>query len=70
VQTREGNEVHCQFAEVRVQLTREPQAASYTTHGGRDQMVQITNCQNKKIDVNKYALEMNEKSRRSTTEDP
>merc|ERR1712159_88759 len=42
VQTRERNHVHSKFAQVRVQLTRETQAACGTGHGGRDKVVQVT----------------------------
>jgi hypothetical protein len=44
VETRKGNEIHSKLSEVRVELTREPQAASDTTHGCRNQVVKITNC--------------------------
>merc|ERR1719458_2106630 len=42
VQTRERDHVHSKFAQVRVQLTRETQAACGTGHGGRDKVVQVT----------------------------
>ena len=42
VETREGDQVDSQFSEVRVELTRETEAASDTGHGGRDQVVQVT----------------------------
>ena len=42
VKTREGDQVHGQLAEVRVELTREAQAAGDTRHGGRHQVVKIT----------------------------
>merc|ERR1719191_392411 len=42
VQTRERNHVHSKFAQVRVQLTRETQAACGTGHGGGDKVVQVT----------------------------
>jgi hypothetical protein len=44
VETWEGDQVDCKLPEVRIQLTREAQAASDTTHGGRDKVVEITNC--------------------------
>jgi hypothetical protein len=44
VETREGDEIHSKLSEVRVELTREPQAASDTTHSCRNQVVKITNC--------------------------
>mmetsp|Transcript_24226 Transcript_24226/g.60688 ORF Transcript_24226/g.60688 Transcript_24226/m.60688 type:complete len:244 (+) Transcript_24226:323-1054(+) len=42
VQTRERDQVHGQFAKVRVKLTREAQAARDAAHHLRDQTVQIT----------------------------
>mmetsp|Transcript_27656 Transcript_27656/g.44136 ORF Transcript_27656/g.44136 Transcript_27656/m.44136 type:complete len:399 (-) Transcript_27656:87-1283(-) len=42
VKTWERNQVHRQLTKVRVQLTREPQAASHTGHDSRHQVVQIT----------------------------
>lgn len=42
VETRERNQVDSQLAEIRVELTRETQAASDTRHGSRDKVVQIT----------------------------
>ena len=42
MQSGEGNQVHCQLSQVRVQLTWEPQTAGNATHCSGDQMVQIT----------------------------
>src|SRR6185312_6004668 len=42
VQTREGDQVDSQLAEVRVELTREAQAAGDARHGRRHQVVQVT----------------------------
>lgn len=42
VETREGDHVDCQFPEVSVQLTGEPEAGGDTRHGGTDQMVEVT----------------------------
>mmetsp|Transcript_1125 Transcript_1125/g.2434 ORF Transcript_1125/g.2434 Transcript_1125/m.2434 type:complete len:332 (+) Transcript_1125:570-1565(+) len=42
VQTREGDQVDSQLAEISVQLTREAQAAGDAGHNGRDEMVQVT----------------------------
>jgi hypothetical protein len=44
----EGYQVDCKLPEIRVQLAWEPQAASNTTHGCRDEMVQITNWNSRK----------------------
>ncbi|KAK3443655.1 hypothetical protein EUGRSUZ_B03756 [Eucalyptus grandis] len=44
VKTGEGDEIDCKLSEVRVQLPREPEAACNPTHGSRNQMVQIANC--------------------------
>lgn len=44
VEAWEGDEIHCKFSEVRVELAREAKAACDSTHCCRDQMVQITNC--------------------------
>jgi hypothetical protein len=44
VQAWEGNQVDSKLAEVRVQLPWEAKAAGDTTHGGTNQVVQITNC--------------------------
>ena len=44
VETREGDHVHGQFAEVGVELTGEPKAGGHTTHGGRDEVVEIAVC--------------------------
>ena len=41
VQTREGNEVDGELAQVRVQLARESEAGCDAGHGGRDEMVQV-----------------------------
>ncbi|THG02814.1 hypothetical protein TEA_017044 [Camellia sinensis var. sinensis] len=38
----EGDEVDGKLAEIKVQLTRKPEATGDTTHGGRNQMVQIS----------------------------
>jgi len=42
VQTRERNEIDTELAEVRVELTREAQAASHTRHASRAQVVEVT----------------------------
>lgn len=42
VETREGNHVDSQLAEVGVELTRETEASGHTGHDGRDQVVQVT----------------------------
>jgi len=42
METGERNQVNSQFSEVRVQLTRETEAAGNTGHGSRDQVVQVT----------------------------
>jgi hypothetical protein len=42
VQTREGNHVDSQLAQVRVKLTRESKASGDTGHDGGDEVVQIT----------------------------
>jgi hypothetical protein len=52
VQAWEGNQVDSKLAQVRVQLPWEAKAAGDTTHGGTNQVVQITNCrQNQKIHI-------------------
>jgi hypothetical protein len=42
VETREGDQVNGQLAEIRVELTREAERASNTRHNLRDEVVQIT----------------------------
>ena len=42
MQSREGNQVDSQFSQVRVELTRESEAASNSGHGSRDEMVKIS----------------------------
>ena len=42
MQSGEGDEVDSQFSEVRVELTRESEAASNSGHGSGDKMVEIT----------------------------
>lgn len=42
VETRERNKVDGKLSEIRVELTRESEAASNTGHGGGDEMVKIT----------------------------
>ena len=42
VQTWERHQVHCNLAQVTVQLSWEAQAAGHTAHCGRHQMVQVT----------------------------
>ena len=42
MQSGEGNQVHCELSQVRVQLTWESQTAGNATHCSGDQMVQIT----------------------------
>jgi hypothetical protein len=42
VETREGDQVDGEFAEVRVELTRETETTSDTRHGGRDEVVEVT----------------------------
>ena len=44
VKTRKWDQIHCQLPQVWVQLTWESQATCYSTHGCRDQMVQVTDC--------------------------
>ena len=44
VQTWEWHKVHCNLAQVAVQLSWEAQAAGHTTHSGRHQVVQVTVC--------------------------
>jgi len=46
MEAREGYQVDCKLSEVRVQLAWEPQAAGNTTHGCRNEMVQVTNWKN------------------------
>lgn len=43
VEPWEWNQVDCKLAEIRVELTREAEAASDAAHGGGDQVVQISN---------------------------
>ena len=42
VETGEGNHVDCEFPEISVKLSREPQAGGDTRHGGGDEMVKIS----------------------------
>jgi hypothetical protein len=42
VESWEGDQVDSEFSKIRVQLTRESEAAGDTGHGSRDQVVQIT----------------------------
>ena len=42
VETRKGNHVNSQFAEIRVQLARETETGGDTGHDGRDQVVEIS----------------------------
>lgn len=42
METREGNHVHGEFAEVRVELARETQAGSDAGHDGGDEVVEVT----------------------------
>ena len=44
VETREGDHVDSQLAEIRVQLTGESQASGDAGHDGRDEVVEITVC--------------------------
>ena len=44
VQTWEWHKVHCNLAQVAVQLSWETQAASHAAHSCRHQMVQVTIC--------------------------
>jgi len=44
VKTGEGNHVDCEFPEISVELSREPQAGGDTRHGGGDEMVKISVC--------------------------
>ena len=44
VQTWEWHKVHCNLAQVAVQLSWETQAAGHTTHSSRHQVVQVTVC--------------------------
>ena len=41
METREGDHVDSQFAEVGVELTGEPKAGGHTTHGQGDQVVEV-----------------------------
>jgi hypothetical protein len=52
VKTWERDQIDSKLPEVRIQLTREAKAACNTTHGSRDEVVQITNCKRNKIKVN------------------
>jgi len=47
VEAWEGDQVDCKLPEIRIQLTREAQAACDTTHGCGDKVVEITNCTTK-----------------------
>ena len=42
VQSGERNEIRGQFSQVRVELSREPQTTSDSTHSSRDQVVQVS----------------------------
>jgi hypothetical protein len=42
MKTREGNHVDGQFAQIRVELTRETQTGGNTRHDGRDKVVQVS----------------------------
>ena len=42
VQTWKWNHVHCQFTQIRIQLTRETQTGGHTRHDSRDQVIQVT----------------------------
>jgi hypothetical protein len=42
VQTREGDHVHGQFSEVRVQLAGETETGRHAGHDGRDEVVEIS----------------------------
>ena len=42
METGEGDQVDCEFSQVRVQLTWESKTASNSGHGGGDQVVKIT----------------------------
>ena len=42
VETREGNHVDSQLAEIRVELTGESEAACDARHDSRDQVVKVT----------------------------
>ena len=44
VQTWEWHKVHCNLAQIAVQLSWEAQAAGHTTHSSRHQVVQVTVC--------------------------
>lgn len=44
VEAREGDEIHGELAEIRVQLAGEPQATGDARHGAGDQVVQIADC--------------------------
>jgi hypothetical protein len=46
VQAGEGDEVHCKLPKIRVKLPRKPEAAGDTTHCCRNQMIEVTNCNN------------------------
>ncbi len=42
VETGEGDQVHSQLSQIRVQLTGESEAAGHSGHGGRHQVVQVS----------------------------
>jgi len=44
VETRERNEIDGQLSKIRVELSRESEAACNSTHNGRDQMIQVSIC--------------------------
>lgn len=44
VKARKRNEIDGELSEVRVELSGESETASDTTHGSRNQMVQIADC--------------------------
>lgn len=43
VQPREWNQIDSELTEIRVELTRETKATSYTTHGSRNQVIEVPN---------------------------
>jgi hypothetical protein len=44
VETREWDEIDCKLPKVGVQLSREPKTACDTTHGSRNEVIEIANC--------------------------
>ena len=42
VQPGEGHHIDCQFPQISIELAREAQAGGYTTHCGRDKVIEVT----------------------------